>query len=327
MTIQRVNLLNIGLIVLSALCALRFPLETFLAAYAFLGPLHYLTELSWLEQRAYFMPDKRWVWILVGLCVFVVPLARFVPTFAPIATLVIVAAFLGSLIFVRAKRTWADAAILATIAIVCGLFFRSSHVALWVAALGILLTTVIHVCVFTGMFMFGGALREKGSSGWVAFGVFVGCVIALLWSGRIFPEWGIAISLRSLYQDFFVVNQLLVRGIGVQTVSLSTLFESSVGLGVMRFIAFAYLYHYLNWFSKTSIIQWHTVSRARGVLIVFVWLSTVVLYLVDYRAGLLAMVFLSLLHVFLEFPLNWKMAGQITHVIWSRWRMSNISTR
>jgi hypothetical protein len=34
-------------------------------------------------------------------------------------------------------------------------------------------------------------------------------------------------------------------------------------IGALRFIAFAYTYHYLNWFSKTDIIRWHVVSQRR----------------------------------------------------------------
>ena len=34
------------------------PFETFLFAYAFLGPLHYLTEISWLHDRQYFSKGK-----------------------------------------------------------------------------------------------------------------------------------------------------------------------------------------------------------------------------------------------------------------------------
>jgi hypothetical protein len=42
----------------------------------------------------------------------------------------------------------------------------------------------------------------------------------------------------------------------------------------MRLIAFAYQYHYLNWFSKTSIIKWHEVTRARAATILRVgWLA------------------------------------------------------
>jgi len=72
----------------------------------------------------------------------------------------------------------------------------------------------------------------------------------------------------------------------------------------MRLIAFAYLYHYLNWFSKTSVIKWHEVTRFRAVTIFGLWLLGGAIYLYDYRIGLGVFYILSMLHVFLEFPLN-----------------------
>ena len=74
----------------------------------------------------------------------------------------------------------------------------------------------------------------------------------------------------------------------------------------MRFIAFAYTYHYLNWFSKTSIIKWHLVERKYLILTLGIWVLALALYASDYRTGLKFLFFLSFLHVFLEFPLNWK---------------------
>ena len=72
----------------------------------------------------------------------------------------------------------------------------------------------------------------------------------------------------------------------------------------MRFVAFAYTYHYLNWFSKTSIIRWHQVSRARGIAIVAAWAVGVGVYLYSYRLGFAVFYVLSVVHVMLEFPLN-----------------------
>ena len=40
---------------LSAIGAFFLPFEVFLFAYAFLGPLHYLTEISWLHDRNIFL--------------------------------------------------------------------------------------------------------------------------------------------------------------------------------------------------------------------------------------------------------------------------------
>ena len=43
---------------ITAVFAFFLPFETFLLAYAFLGPLHYLTEISWLHDRQYFTKGK-----------------------------------------------------------------------------------------------------------------------------------------------------------------------------------------------------------------------------------------------------------------------------
>ena len=45
---DRINFLNIGLMLISCVVALYIPFELFLFAYAVLGPARYLTEISWL---------------------------------------------------------------------------------------------------------------------------------------------------------------------------------------------------------------------------------------------------------------------------------------
>jgi hypothetical protein len=81
-------------------------------------------------------------------------------------------------------------------------------------------------------------------------------------------------------------------------------YTTNAGFIVMRFIAFSYTYHYLNWFSKTSVIQWHKVPKRTLMITITIWLCSVVLYIINYNIGLKALYFLSFLHVFLEFPLN-----------------------
>ena len=79
---------------------------------------------------------------------------------------------------------------------------------------------------------------------------------------------------------------------------------STIALKMQIFIAFAYTYHYLNWFSKTKIINWHQVSKNRLLVTFTIWIASMALYVYDYKLGLSALFFLSVLHVFLEFPLN-----------------------
>src|ERR1044071_2751568 len=56
---DKINYLNMGLIVLSVCVAIFIPFELFLFSYAVLGPAHYLTEISWLHERNYFSKGKR----------------------------------------------------------------------------------------------------------------------------------------------------------------------------------------------------------------------------------------------------------------------------
>ena len=80
---------------------------------------------------------------------------------------------------------------------------------------------------------------------------------------------------------------------------------SPVGIKVQIFIAFAYTYHYLNWFSKTSIIGWRdSLNKKSSLYIGLLGVAAVVLYLYDFFTGFVALYFLSILHVLFEFPLN-----------------------
>src|SRR5580700_11033473 len=65
------NYLNIGLMILTAAAAFVRPFELFLIAYAFLGPLHYLTEISWLHDRHYYTRG-RWDYVVLALLAVVI---------------------------------------------------------------------------------------------------------------------------------------------------------------------------------------------------------------------------------------------------------------
>ena len=69
---DRINVVNIGLMLFSCAAAFVMPFEVFLFAYAVLGPLHYLTEISWLHDRKYFTKGKYDYIILwvIGLLIF-----------------------------------------------------------------------------------------------------------------------------------------------------------------------------------------------------------------------------------------------------------------
>jgi hypothetical protein len=297
-----VNWLNIGLMLAACGAAIAAPFQVFLCAWAILGPLHYLTEISWLHDRNYFTRRnmaRRW-WL--GLVLFAVltigfayaandPMQRNIPVPFQVALIYLVFAAAAAAIFVR---DWLNAVGLFLI-LSLGLFYFSSFQNYAVAAN--LLVTIVHVFFFTGAFILLGALKGKSWVGVLSLAVFVCCAVATVTVAA--PYAAASDRVRQLYTSFEYLNKELLRLSG----RTAGVYEAA-GVGVMRLIAFAYLYHYLNWFSKTSIIKWHEITRTRAIVIAGAWLSTGLAYLIDYRLGFGILYILSMLHVFLEFPLN-----------------------
>jgi hypothetical protein len=110
----------------------------------------------------------------------------------------------------------------------------------------------------------------------------------------------VQLTLASAFQQ---INYLINHWLGLMNDNKADL-GSPAFFKVQSFIAFAYTYHYLNWFSKTSIIKWHQVEKKKFGFSAVLWVVSLALYKVDYRLGFAAVSVLSLLHVVLEFPLN-----------------------
>ncbi len=318
MNVDRVNYINLGLIGLSLLTALTLPFELFLVSYAILGPLHYLTELSWLHDRGYNLPlphDSIPLWTL-GLAgaVFLPGVFGPDPVVLKIPALgeylfkwrfdVPFLAFSLALIFVVTRR-WALRISYFVLALLVLNLFRGEPA--FVRAFAVYLPTVIHVVVFTGLFMLLGALKGRSLSGYVTFAAFlVAGAVALLSPGAesvpisAWAQENFALSFQpltaSILTDFGgMPNDRAYR------IDLS---KHPQGIAIVRFLGFAYTYHYLNWFSKTSIIKWHQIPMSRYLLILTIWVLSMGLYWVDYALGLSWLFLLSFAHVVLEFPLN-----------------------
>jgi hypothetical protein len=200
--------------------------------------------------------------------------------------------------FVFVKDRWLRALLVIGAGIVC--FYAGS--VRFSMLFAILIPTIIHVWLFTAAFMLFGALKSRSRSGLAAVGAFLACSVVILvvdpdWS-RAASQWGLA----SL--GLFGKAPAAIGGLVGKSFSLESLTTSREAVVVMRFIAFAYTYHYLNWFSKTSVIRWHETTPARLAVVVLLWVSAVGLYAWDYRLGFQVLFTLSALHVLLEFPLN-----------------------
>lgn len=336
MTINQVNHLNTGLMIGSLIAAFVLPFELFLLSYAILGPLHYLTEMSWLHDRDYFMP-KRWMAIPIGVLTLT---ALFSSGYIPKAA----TAFLPSWLQPEALTSWnAEAVLLAlclALVFVLAKTTRGRNVGLCLVAVGsiaahyinfevrhrmgvdaaaaffpvtkydvfftVFLTTIVHVFVFTGAFVLLGALKSKSRSGMISFVVFLLCAVACF----VVPVDAIPVLSADTTMGYdtaskFLAAMMLFYGTGEPLKSLDDAYTTSGGVMVARLIAFAYTYHYLNWFSKTSVIKWHAVPKPRLVAVAVIWIVSLALYGMDYLLGLKWLLLLSMLHVFLEFPLNW----------------------
>jgi hypothetical protein len=299
----------------SCVLAYIIPFELFLFAYAVLGPLHYLTEISWLHDRKYFIEAKRardkkarraWL-VLVALTLAVMLYGFIAERILKLSVTPVWEIALFYLVFVMASELWFSRKRLTGI-VVIGLtvmtliLFSGSR---YYALIAFFLITIIHVLIFTAAFILFGALKSRSRSGVLSLIVFVLCGLSFFVYAPAALGHTVGDYARNSYSSFQTLNAELIKIFHLGTgASVREIYESSAGLTVMRFIAFAYTYHYLNWFSKTSIIKWHEIPKSRTAIIVGLWLIALGLYGYSYQAGMLALYFLSVLHVMLEFPLN-----------------------
>lgn len=306
---------NIGLMLLSLGLAFIMPFELFLFSYAVLGPLHYLTEIGWLHKRGYFSTGK-YDYLFLILMGVLITYASFMPknNLTGLGDKMIALSFVAGAAFVFFKSDWLKVvAILVTLFILNFIGSKDNTFSLF---FGIFLPTIIHVFLFTALFMLFGALKSGSKPGILSVVVLFGCAITIFIVGDTGVQYQVSEYVaQSWSQGFESLNyeiQRLFNPAKVPTTEYyskeyyATIFNTGYGFVVARFIAFAYTYHYLNWFSKTNVIQWHKVSKPVLAGTIILWLAAVGLYLYDYGTGLKALFFLSFLHVLLEFPLNYQ---------------------
>jgi len=416
---SKINFLNIGLMLITAVFAFFLPFETFLLAYAFLGPLHYLTEISWLHDRQYFTKGKYDFvpLLLIGVALSYAAFAKdagfdmeFFNSFVKLGLFdkLLVLALFSSFLFAFVKNLPVKIfSILFLFIFISGWFSEDNkemnQSSTTVFALTSLLPTLIHVYVFTGLFMLFGALKSRSKTGLLSVAAFLIIPIYLVYGLPVkaktnyisdygkeayyadgdgffstnasildhfnliktpfytnddfvafvkkkdvkyeleknnvitqanlnllvdslskIPKKPYLINKQPLNSTFQVDNILLLffnengmldkyqmkpipvkifTGFSLERYA-SIIYNSTIGIMLMRFIAFAYMYHYLNWFSKTEVIRWHKVPKIRFVAVLLLWLTACALYAYNYSLGLSFLFFLSFTHVLLEFPLN-----------------------
>jgi hypothetical protein len=164
-----------------------------------------------------------------------------------------------------------------------------------IAIVGILLPTLIHVSLFTLVFMALGAFRSGDRFQWFLVALYVAAIVLIL----VVPPTAATLipSFEKAGHDYFAnVAPALGRLFGIANLQLDTRLTS--------LLAFVYTYHYLNWFIKAEIIHWNRMTKQRLALVVAASGASTGLYFYDYAFGFSVLLAFSLAHVVLEFPLN-----------------------
>ncbi|MCY7408732.1 MAG: hypothetical protein LH473_00530, partial [Chitinophagales bacterium] len=180
LTTDQINYLNIALMAVAAVAAFIRPFETFLFVYAFLGPLHYLTEISWLHDRNYFTGRKSdaILLVIIGVIITLASL-RLLPNLPEgFNTAIVIIAFGAALIFVTVKNGYARALLIFLLFPLSMLAVKSNVVS---SVFSVFLPTIIHVFVFTGLFILVGALKGRSVSGIASLVFFIICSVSFFY--------------------------------------------------------------------------------------------------------------------------------------------------
>lgn len=281
------DLAHLALLLGALALAYVLPFELFLLSYAVLGPAHYLTEISWLHDRRYFLPHPA---IAALLCLAALG-AMFMADAGRLGLLVSIC-FVACAILAAGLPTRRAGLLLA---LAGGGFATLAGLGVPFGLAWVLVPTVLHVSVFTLVFMLGGAIRARSPGQFLLVGAYLAGIAAILVlppsGGTVLP--GLAAIGRAYFGD-------LAPALG-QLVGMPNLAFDGRLTGLLSFV---YTYHYLNWFIKADVIRWNAVPPRRLAAIAVLSLAATGLYFYDYAAGFMVLLLLSLIHVLLEFPLN-----------------------
>jgi hypothetical protein len=173
MNTSRIDIANMVLMFFACAAAFVLPFEVFLFSYAVLGPLHYLTEISWLHKRNYFALGK---WDYIPFVVIGVLLFLFSFVFKEYANFTTTLIFLSFLLRLGNSVLLKDVFYkIALVAVPPCFWVRccSTKLPVHLSYSGSFFPTLIHVFLFTGLFILYGALKSKSKTGYLSLGRFL----------------------------------------------------------------------------------------------------------------------------------------------------------
>ncbi|MDY8135841.1 hypothetical protein [Aquimarina sp. 2201CG5-10] len=333
MKVNKIDYLNTFLILLSFGLAYFLPFQLFLFAYAILGPLHYFTEINWIRDKKYFVNNTNWIYITLSFAfllsipfllklpffdtlqdVPIIQKLRFtVPRYLNALFLIGIISAFSFVIFQNKRHQY----IIISLAVILAILLH--EISIYHIIIGVFLPTVIHVYIFTVFFMWYGNLKSKSWIGIfnIILMILIPVIIIFLTIDQSIYKFSDTIKATYIGNSFHLLNVNLSKILGISD-GTTFFFYEKADLKIQMFIAFAYMYHYLNWFSKTTVIGWHKkLTKKRSVFILILWVGSVGLYFYDYGVGLSILLFSSFLHVFMEFPLNIISIKEISRHIFS----------
>ena len=286
-TTARANVVHLVLLLAALALSYLLPFELFVLSYAILGPAHYLTEISWLHDRKYFLPHRA---IAALLCAVALGAMFIADSFW--LGIIVSFSFVACAILAIAptqKRIWGCLAVAGICFVLLGQLNAPFRIA-W-----ILLPTLIHVSFFTLLFMTVGAYRSKSPAQFALIAIYLAAIALIVLippsAATVIPKLG-AIG-REYFGD---IAPALGSVLGVPDLKFDA--------RITGLLSFVYTYHYLNWFIKADVIRWAAVPRPRLIGIAALSLAATGLYFFNYAYGFMVLLLLSLIHVLLEFPLN-----------------------
>lgn len=306
---------NFAALLISAAAATVAPLQVFLFVYAFVGPLHYLTEMAWLKKKDFYSGD----WLVSS------PIYVLIASLLCVAVSVdfylhrgITAYTVGLLVLLSLSTRIRNPYVLLSLLLagVLAKFFVHG----FVIFIGAILPTIVHVYVFTLLFMISGLVRERKRTllSWLNPALLLAMPAILLTINPSYRAPGSYwITAETGLSD---LHGYLVGLLGSNMHPDASILANPAAAAVLRFLAFIYLFHYLNWFTKTELLKWHRVSRRSWAVILSLYAVSVGCYLWNFLVGFYIVNFLSLLHVFLEFPLDWHTGEFLTSSFTQLWR-------
>ncbi|HVN01213.1 MAG TPA: hypothetical protein VMT68_13470 [Caulobacteraceae bacterium] len=283
---RRGDVIHLGLMLAALGVAYLIPFELVLLAYAVLGPAHYFTEISWLHDRSYYLPHKG-----LGVALALTALGAMFLASPYWYGVVVWGAFVACATL-AAQGTRARMAIGGA-----GLALTALLAALQTpfTVLAVLLPTLIHVSLFTLVFMLLGAVRTRSPAQFGLVAAYVAAVTLIVTApptaGWAYPP--LASHAQSSFGD---IPGAIGKVLGLPELTLDA--------RLMGLLSFVYTYHYLNWFIKAEVIRWNRAPRGRLIAVAALSVAATTFYFVNFELGFTVLLLISLMHVLLEFPLN-----------------------